>query len=208
MNRAIYALSCGDRHYVGGSHNVARRLREHRASLRSGRHINRKLQSAWAEKGEEAFELHVLEYVSPDADIVAREQYWIDRLRAVECGFNLAVMAGGSLGMSHTPEARAKISAAGRNRPVSDALRAKRAAYMVGNKLRLGRRTSAETRSRISSALAACIERRGKLTWAQVREVRRRVAAGESQRSVALSVGVTQSNVSRIVAGQTWREPA
>lgn len=45
-----------------------------------------------------------------------------------------------------------------------------------------------------------------KLTEAQAREIRRRYANGERQVALALEFGVTQSAVSLIVRGLTWKE--
>jgi uncharacterized Zn finger protein (UPF0148 family) len=44
-----------------------------------------------------------------------------------------------------------------------------------------------------------------KLTEANVREARRRYAAGELQRTIAASFGVTQSAISEAVSGKKWR---
>jgi hypothetical protein len=43
-----------------------------------------------------------------------------------------------------------------------------------------------------------------KLTWESVADIRRRVAGGESQRSVARLYGISFQNVSMIVTGKTW----
>ena len=43
-----------------------------------------------------------------------------------------------------------------------------------------------------------------KVTETDVREIRRRCAAGESQRRVAMGYGITQSAVSLIVSGKNW----
>lgn len=45
-----------------------------------------------------------------------------------------------------------------------------------------------------------------KLTWENVREIRRRRAAGESTASLAAQFGIDQSNVRLIVRGRTWKE--
>ena len=46
-----------------------------------------------------------------------------------------------------------------------------------------------------------------KLTWAKVHDIRARVAAGESQHSLARKHGVSQPAVHFIVTGKTWPEP-
>jgi hypothetical protein len=47
-----------------------------------------------------------------------------------------------------------------------------------------------------------------KLTPEQVREIRSRAAAGETQRSLALAFGMYQSSISGIVTRKWWREVA
>lgn len=48
-----------------------------------------------------------------------------------------------------------------------------------------------------------------KLTWYQVREIRRRHSAGEAnQCELARQFGVTHSAVNYVVNGRTWREPS
>lgn len=44
-----------------------------------------------------------------------------------------------------------------------------------------------------------------KLTAESVRVLRMRCAAGESQRSIAISLGITQSLVSHVITGKSWK---
>jgi hypothetical protein len=46
-----------------------------------------------------------------------------------------------------------------------------------------------------------------KLTWAAVRAIRRRAAAGERHRPLAAEFGVTGATISHIVTGRTWKDP-
>ncbi len=68
-------------------------------------------------------------------------------------------------------------------------------------------RTGEAHHSHLRPECVARGERAGtaKLTEDIVRDVRRRLAGGESQRSVARAVGVTQANVWAIAKGKTWR---
>ena len=56
---------------------------------------SRLLQSAWAEHGARTFEFAVLEAVEFREDLIAREQFWMETLNAVACGFNVCPNAGG-----------------------------------------------------------------------------------------------------------------
>ncbi len=67
--------------YIGQSHRLLRRLREHLYCLRKGVHPNVHLQNAWNLYGESAFRFEIIEYCSPKK-LDEREQYWIDSLRS------------------------------------------------------------------------------------------------------------------------------
>jgi hypothetical protein len=54
----------------------------------------------------------------------------------------------------------------------------------------------------------AAAHRLAKLTLAQAREIRARCAAGETRTAVARDYGMSQSMVSRIALGDSWKEPA
>lgn len=58
-----------------------------------------------------------------------------------------------------------------------------------------------------AAANAAAHQAMGKLTWDKVREIRRRLAAGETGLSIAPEYGVTVQSISQVRLHQTWREP-
>lgn len=45
-----------------------------------------------------------------------------------------------------------------------------------------------------------------KLNWAQVRDIRNRSDAGETQKSIAKSYGIDKSTVAQIIHRKTWKE--
>ncbi len=114
MNSAvIYAIRHrSGKQYVGSTARWAQRQREHRGRLRAGRHCNPHLQAAWAKYGEDAFEFVVLEIVADLNLLLIREQHWIDATQAYARGYNLLVQAGSRRGTPHSPQHRARISAA------------------------------------------------------------------------------------------------
>ena len=117
----------------------------HRHDLRTGRHHNAHLQAAWYFYGESSFRFSALEECPPEK-CVEREQYFID---IFDPEYNICRVAGSSLGMKHSIEAKAKIGAASRLRTMSLAARAKISAALRG---RPGRIPSLETRHKISMA--------------------------------------------------------
>lgn len=97
--------------YIGSAINLYLRRCEHLKLLRVNRHGNPHFQHAWNKYGESAFEFKVIELVL-SSFLLEREQYWIDRLKAADKkrGFNIAKVAGSTLGVLYTDEARDNIS--------------------------------------------------------------------------------------------------
>ena len=114
----IYKIVCNtsQKVYIGSSVNMNRRLQNHRAALRNNRHINKHLQAAWNEYGEEPFTVFVLESCDIDA-LKYREAYWISKYEACDNskGYNIALDTSSPMrGRKHTDEQRRKISTANR----------------------------------------------------------------------------------------------
>jgi hypothetical protein len=126
----------------------------------------------------------------------------MDRLEAVSKGYNNAPFAGGSRGVVHTPETRAKVSAAVSARFEDPAERERMRAI---NKARYA---DPAERARVSAAMKGVNqgEKHGasKVTVADVIEMRRRAGLGETQRKIAESFGVTREAVNRIVLRRNW----
>lgn len=153
MSAGIYVIARknGGRFYIGSAVNIGRRWAVHRCRLNKGDHHSPQLQAAWDKHGPDAFEFAILETVSDEADLIGREQVWLDRLHPY---YNTCKIAGSVLG--HTvsvaarrrisaahkgrkngppsPETRAKIAAANRGRALSPAHREKLAAAKRGKK--------------------------------------------------------------------------
>lgn len=158
--------------YVGSSRNCARRKSEHISKLRRNAHINKKLQAAWNKYGENSFEFVVAFSVLKADEIEAVEQQFLDEVRAVETGYNLAPVAGNTAGWKASPETRKRMSDAakrrdnsaqvaamaeasrGKKRPqyVIDAMQAGRKAKPITDETRDLMAKSARARSRYSDA--------------------------------------------------------
>ena len=139
MNSGVYIIENkkNGHRYVGSSVKLAGRQRDHFHQLRRGKHANAHLQSAWSKYGESAFEFDVLEYWEPEF-LVSMEQWWMNVLQPE---YNIQPVAysrignTNALGLQHTPEARAKISAA-----------------HMGNTYNIGRKATAEACANMSRA--------------------------------------------------------
>ena len=108
--------------YVGSSVDVVGRLRSHRSRLSAGTHHCAHLQMAWNKEGAGVFSFSILEEMPPEA-LRANEQALLDTVPYL---YNTAKsVAQPALGRRLSPEACAKISAAGKGKPKSVEHRAK-----------------------------------------------------------------------------------
>lgn len=108
----------------------------------------------------------------------------------------------GMLGHHASDLTRAKLRAVAVGRQMSETTRQQLRTAM------LGRQVGPETRLKLSAFQAGSKSRLAKLTWATVREIRRRHASGENQRSLAAAFDVTWSTIYKVVHRQTWKEAA
>jgi group I intron endonuclease len=132
--------------YIGSAARFGKRWREHRHLLNGGKHHSVKLQRAWDKYGATSFEFGVLEIVSDHSQMLLTEQKWIDKLEAVNEGYNLCPVAGSSKGRKYSDEIRKRYGESFRGKTHSPEVRA---AISAGNK---GKLISDETRAKISQA--------------------------------------------------------
>lgn len=90
---AIYALRCtvNNKCYVGATKHLQRRLYQHFARLRSGRHENKRLNRDLRKHGEDAFVVEVLEWCDDPRLRPERERVWMARLKTLNprYGYNI-----------------------------------------------------------------------------------------------------------------------
>lgn len=87
--------------YVGSTVNHRKRWTNHRHLLNKGTHKTTHLQHAWNKYGEDAFDFVVLEELADNTNIIAREQYWLDKLNPE---YNVLALAYSHTGYRHTEE--------------------------------------------------------------------------------------------------------
>jgi hypothetical protein len=124
------------RRYVGSAVNFDGRWKAHRFHLARGTHHSRYLQSCWSKHGADAFAFRKTIICEPK-DLLLYEQIAMDSLGPE---FNTAKVAGSCLGLKHSAETKAKLSASKmgnthtRGRSVhTPASRAKLAEAKMGN---------------------------------------------------------------------------
>jgi group I intron endonuclease len=157
----VYKIELAGRVYVGSSsRSIETRWSQHLYDLRKGGHHSQFLQNAFNKYGEDALQFFILEAIVRPELAIAAEQRWLDELHPE---YNTCLVAGSNLGVKHSPEARARMSAAKagrgsayveaaaaahRGKHLSPEHRAKLSAAQVGKEV------SAETRARMSVAQA------------------------------------------------------
>ena len=161
--RCIYKIMNGvnGKFYVGSAVNFVRRKNKHLWQLRNGTHPNPRLLAAWRKYGEAAFAFAVVQEVLEVEDLLAAENVWLLEHVGKPYCYNIARDATapglgtfGSLNpcwgkrFTHTPEAKARISAASKARVQTEEEKAKRRQTMQGHAV------SIETREKISASLS------------------------------------------------------
>lgn len=122
MRSGIYLItSPSGKRYVGSAVDWVSRVGTHRHRLRKGTHNNPKLLAAWKKYNGEGFVFEQILCCRREF-LVEMEQHLIDTLKPE---ININKFANSRLGMRHTPEAKAKMSAARKGRKLSEETRKK-----------------------------------------------------------------------------------
>jgi group I intron endonuclease len=106
--KVIYSIInlINNKKYVGSAINFKKRKQIHLSDLRNGTHHSITLQRSWEKYGEDNFVFIVLEEVDNSEDLIKREQWWIDNS---SCEYNIAKVAGSSLGIKRRKETIEKV---------------------------------------------------------------------------------------------------
>ncbi len=131
----IQHKASGKRYIGSAARTIAKRLQDYWRDLPKGKCHNPYLQKAWNKYGAEAFVFSILERCLSE-NCLDRETYWIDHYQTTDhrFGYNICPVAGSRLGVPHTAETRAKVSASLKGRKLSEECRAKISAAGKGRK--------------------------------------------------------------------------
>ena len=92
--------------YVGSAVDLKGRWSTHKNRLKDNKHHSIYLQRAYNKYGADNFVFEIIEECSKD-DLIKREQYYFDLLKP---NYNVAKIAGSSLGLKHSKESSLKKS--------------------------------------------------------------------------------------------------
>lgn len=147
--------------YIGSAVNLANRETYHRWQLRKSEHHSQKLQRAWNKFGEAAFVFQPLLICAPK-DLLMYEQIVLDYQGSVRDGYNVLPTAGSALGMKHSAETRARMSAINLGKVMSPEARAKMSKRMQGHQHSPEALEKIRASSKARGFNEACIAQRGK----------------------------------------------
>lgn len=189
----IYLITCtaNNKIYVGSSAHVHDRQQKHFSTLKSNKHHNQHLQRAFNKYGSDFFEFEILETCLNLEDMLSREQYWIDKLRAADnnVGFNMCPVAGSCLGRNVKEETKKKISQSKLGHSVSVDTRRKLSIALKSNIV------AAQTLDRIAAS-------RRKLSDEQILNIFNLRFEGVSFKNISKYVNYDNAKVSQLLAGK------
>jgi group I intron endonuclease len=201
----VYAIrnAISGRVYVGSSLCVKSRWATHRSALVKGKHHAPLLQKSWTKHGPGAFSFEVLEAVDDPANLLPREQHWINILAAFDwkLGFNGRPAAGSPRGIKRSPEwiGRMKARMTGRKKTPEHAAKVAIARDEGHRRWVEKLRTSPEARAIFGAKLSAL--RKGRKISPEGR-----INIGLAKRGVVVS-SETRAKQSRAQKARYHRDP-
>lgn len=112
----IYRLTYNNKHYIGSSVNIKKRIYEHFRLLKRGEHHSYKLQRAY-NKYKILPEFTILEEIIDYKHLHKQEEYYINHFNSFKNGYNATPLSLGTAPEMFSEERRLKISKANKGRP-------------------------------------------------------------------------------------------
>jgi group I intron endonuclease len=96
--------------YIGSSVKLRERWTKHAVVLKQNKHHSGRLQNFYNKYPEAEFYFEILELVDDQKDLIAREQFYLDKFKSYdrEIGYNMQQNAYSNLGTKYGPEVTAK----------------------------------------------------------------------------------------------------
>lgn len=141
-----------DRTYIGSAVDILKRWNHHIEDLIKNKHGNNKLQNHFNKYGRDDLMFAVL-HCCPKEELINAEQFFIDSYNPF---FNIAKIAGSSLGVKHSEEVRKRNGDARRGKKLGPASEERKRKIREWN---IGRKMKPEDKKKMS------IARKGKSPW-------------------------------------------
>jgi hypothetical protein len=178
------------------------------------------LQKSWNRYGGKAFRFEIIA-LCDRGELCELEQFYIDSYQTADGlhGYNMRPLANSNKGVKRNAETRARMSVAAKKRWENPSTREKLVAAFRKTRSIIGWQTSESPkvkrrvgRPRNDELPAELRKAKGsgsrpsntKLTEEGVRDIRERLARGESQAAIARLYGVTRQAIFHIKMGANW----
>ena len=104
MKSGIYKIvsKINNKFYIGSASDINKRWKRHIRDLKNKRHINQHLQRCYDKYGEDNFSFEIVEICNKE-ELLIKEQYYLDSLKAYEVGFNIGKNASGGDNLTNNP---------------------------------------------------------------------------------------------------------
>jgi group I intron endonuclease len=119
--------------YIGSAKDILQRWRDHKKRLRKGNHHSQKLQNSWQKHGEDVWLWLIIE-ICTVAELVTKEQWYMDQFDAFGRGYNMTPKAASTLGIPCSEATKLKIGYANCHRVWTGQSLANLKAAMKGRK--------------------------------------------------------------------------
>lgn len=98
-----------DKWYVGQSTDINLRWKHHRWALDNEYHYNQHLLRSWLKYGADKFQFVVLEECDAES-LNSKEIYWIDKLQAIDNGYNICLGGTNHQGCTWSEESKRRFA--------------------------------------------------------------------------------------------------
>lgn len=212
-NIGIYLIECIEtkKVYIGSAKNLERRKKEHFSNLLKNKHNNKLLQNAWNKYGSENFVFKVLEKLDNENELLFYEQKYIDFFKQTHKLFNICMIAGNTLGIRMSDEAKKKlsISATGRKKTTEQVLEQSNRMMGINNPM-FGKNHSSDTKLLMKQnrgELHSESNPNSKLCWEKVNKIREKYKMKQkTQKELGIEFGVSESTIQHIIKNRTWNK--
>ena len=189
---------------MGSSVNIESRFATHLRELRKGTHHAGHLQNSYNKYGRDSYVINVLLECDPE-ELIAEEQKELDK----GFDYNSSPTAGNTLGFRLSKEKREIRSKERKKRFQEDEEYRNHILNMSrglpkpdGWKRKMSQRLKGVPKT--EKHVERMAKSRAVLSEEQVREIRRRCDSGETQCSVARSMGISKSQVQRVASRERY----
>lgn len=184
-----------NKRYVGSATNLYTRLSRYYHFNYLNRNKNTSIVKALLKYGYDNFSIEILEYCSK-TQLLTREQHWMDKLKPE---YNIALIAGSTLGVLHRPETKKLLRSLALDRKVSVETRQKMSTSKLGsNNIWYGKPMSDERKQNLRNVALNRLKDPKPGYSVQITDIEtKKVQTFKSMRAAAIYLGTSHNNLKK-----------